>query len=406
MRILIISPHFAPLENPRAHRWTALAQYWAAQGHEVQVICAKHGQLPGKEIAEGVAIHRCGYFSTADWSLSFFSKPKQSHSTSVKSGFLIKILDWFYQHIWKNRVFPDDSGLWVSRAHTKAQELLQSGVPDLLITVSMPFAAHLVGEKLCHQHPELSWLVDIGDPLLHPKRLEAGIQLENKTFQFASRICVTCTATKRYYVTRPFSPKVFVVPPLLYPEDGFEEEPRIAGESLHIGYFGALYFPYRSPAALLQLLDRANKRLKRTVVFHWYGPIKPEMEPYFKNVPNVVLHGNVDRKTARRAMMQMDALVHIGNRSSIQLPSKFVDYLASGKAVLHLQYVEDDPFVESWGESAGLHTIFVEEEGTGAEVQNRFFDWLRSLPQPVQKRNPEALEHFRIQSVSNHYLMQ
>ena len=63
MRILILCPWYAPFIHPRAHRWTALAEYWAAQGHETHVVCGKKRGEPAKGLRNGVWTHRVGFDS-------------------------------------------------------------------------------------------------------------------------------------------------------------------------------------------------------------------------------------------------------------------------------------------------------------------------------------------------------
>jgi len=56
------------------------------------------------------------------------------------------------------------------------------------------------------------------------------------------------------------------------------------------------------------------------------------------------VHGFQSRETARQAMTRMDVLVNVGNSTTWQLPSKVVEYYASGKPVLHLAVVKGDAF--------------------------------------------------------------
>lgn len=63
----------------------------------------------------------------------------------------------------------------------------------------------------------------------------------------------------------------------------------------------------------------------------------------------------------------MDILLNIGNATDFQLPSKAVDYLAAGKPVLNLSYMESDPFAEFFQRVAHL-------EGVPQVSQNLIFN--------------------------------
>ena len=58
MRILIFTHSYRPLVNPRAIRWTALAEHWARSEHEVEVVCAWTPVTPRQGILEGVHVQR------------------------------------------------------------------------------------------------------------------------------------------------------------------------------------------------------------------------------------------------------------------------------------------------------------------------------------------------------------
>jgi len=62
-RLLIITAWYHPFIHPRAHRWTALAEYWAAQGAEVHVVCARRRDCPRESVVNGVQVHQVGFDS-------------------------------------------------------------------------------------------------------------------------------------------------------------------------------------------------------------------------------------------------------------------------------------------------------------------------------------------------------
>ena len=61
-------------------------------------------------------------------------------------------------------------------------------------------------------------------------------------------------------------------------------------------------------------------------------------------MPRVTCHGLLNRKDVAIAMQKVDFLLNIGNKASIQLPSKCVDYWASAKPILQYRYAENDLF--------------------------------------------------------------
>ena len=72
MRLLIIAPYYYPYINPRAFRWTAIAEHWAEAGIEVHVVCSKREDWPDYSRHKGVHLHRVGYNSLKEIFYNYF----------------------------------------------------------------------------------------------------------------------------------------------------------------------------------------------------------------------------------------------------------------------------------------------------------------------------------------------
>lgn len=386
MRILIVSAWYHPFIHPRAHRWTAIAGHWAALGHEVHVLC---GRLNGTQRylhLNGVHVHRVGFDSLKEVFYYFFpgknalSRP----GGGVRSiSYFTRVLFFIYRKIWKQIHFPDDACIWYYPALHTAENIVKKHKIEALVSVSFPFTGHLIGLALKKKHPELCWVADTGDPAsisevsLYNRFLygKAIRRLEKNVLQSADFVSVTTPALKEKYI-RFFGPAraemMVIVPPLHDPPEpelppAIPEEWRVEkrpGE-IHIGYFGALLPRIRTPRAFLNWLDRL--RGLQPAIFsrlrvHIVSEILPEFLPELGNRPGIILYGLCTREHTRALIAQMDALVHIGNRTDYQLPSKAVDYLASGLPVIHFSYVKNDPFIRFWGDMPGISSLQVQEE--------------------------------------------
>ncbi|MCC6412433.1 MAG: hypothetical protein IT270_12280, partial [Saprospiraceae bacterium] len=167
MKILILTPSFAPLIHPRAHRWTAIARYWAAQGHEVHVVCTRRPGEPDAHQEGNLFLHRKGYASLHELLFGMFGKTREKGRVGQKPGKPAKTMLWankLYKTLWQNLYFPDDAVVWQRPVFQSAVELLEKNTFDRLITVSWPFSCHMVGWKLKQRFPAVHWIADIGDP--------------------------------------------------------------------------------------------------------------------------------------------------------------------------------------------------------------------------------------------------
>ncbi|HNM26486.1 MAG TPA: hypothetical protein PKL15_13685, partial [Saprospiraceae bacterium] len=327
-----------------------------------------------------------------------------------------RIGNWLYDHVWKKIYFPDDALFWYRPALKKALQLIDKQYFDAMFTVALPFAAHLVGWSVRKRYPGLKWLADTGDPfVLQPRfrkqrwNLYAGRakKLEKGVLLAADHTVVTTEAARVAYQDlfgAEAVRKMSVIPPLLHPGPGARERKPEPVEPLRLGYFGTFYNPVRTPDAFLRLLEegfRQQPEWRNRVVIHFYGEIFPEFLARLSDSPQITLHGLRSREESRLAMLRMHGLVHIGNATDFQLPSKIVEYLAAQKPVFHLSYVASDPFVTFWGQARGLETASVDRNGN-ADTQ-QWLNWL----QYVDRERPHferEIAPYLIDSIGDAYL--
>ncbi|MDV7402165.1 hypothetical protein RZS08_62660, partial [Arthrospira platensis SPKY1] len=58
---------------------------------------------------------------------------------------------------------------------------------------------------------------------------------------------------------------------------------------------------------------------------------------------------------------KMEALVLLGNTTSFQLPSKWADYLLSGRPILHIRQTTDDPGLDFLKGSSLVMSVLTEK---------------------------------------------
>ncbi|MCB0543669.1 MAG: glycosyltransferase [Lewinellaceae bacterium] len=397
MKFLIVTAWYHPFIHPRAHRWTALAEYLAATGDEVHILCARQRGFPQFAIVNGVHVHRSGFDSLKE--VAYYLSGSKSGRGRVgaevrRPGFAMRLANWLYNKVWKNVFFPDDACLWYFPARRSMMRLLEQEPFDVLLSVSLPFTGHLLGLAAKRRYPALRWIADVGDPFSmqikapNNKRLYGRLnaRLEKEVLESADAVAVTTPAMLHAF-HRQFGDKVVahmqVVPPLLHPAPGAQAHAAGNADAIGIAYFGALYAPLRTPDAFLRLLDRtvlASPTLAARLQVHFYGEIFPEFYEKMRAQPLIRLHGLRSREEARQAMRATDLLLNIGNASEFQLPSKAVDYLAAGRPVVHLSYTDNDPFVAFWGDREGLLGLRVVDGDISEADFVRWLDWLAHPP--------------------------
>lgn len=356
MTILILSPFYAPYIHPRAHRWTALAEHWAACGHRVVVVAARVRGMPLREHRNGVEVHRVGFDSLksllASWAPVLPARGIPDEQPPRGAEWWWRLLAYLYQRGWRRLCFPDDALFWRKPAFAEACRILQTSPADAVISVSLPITAHRVGMALQARF-RLPWLADVGDPfaapgweicnpVLYGKRAR---RLERRILQAADGVVVTGEKLRSWLMQQYNLERVWVAPPLLHPVPKTTPARQKKDRHYRFGYFGAFYPPIREPFAMLDLFRRFHEE-GLDFTLHIYGELLPGYLSLFRQYAWVQLHGLRSREEAQQKMSEMDVLVNVGNKNPFLLPSKAVNYLAAERPLVHIQALTEDAFME------------------------------------------------------------
>jgi glycosyltransferase involved in cell wall biosynthesis len=373
-RLLIITFSYAPMLNARAFRWTALANHFAGQGWEVDVVTSWQ---PGTraEAGERLRVHRVGW----RWAEHLRKVLRQQRGqlptgAQVRSGSLGRGLQAVRQAVWRHVYWPDASAPWYWPARSAAVRLVRDRRHDTVISVSPTFTAVLVGQAALREHPGAKWVIDIGDPFSlqmdaapNNRRLYGSLnrRVERLALRRAHRVSVTTTQTAlRYAQEFPETAlKLQVIPPLLSIPVSRNDGPFFAEDgTLRLVYIGTLYRGLREPHFMLQIFEGLRQRMPaRRYELHLFGDAHEFsgvlQEWRERTGPALHVHGMAPRETVARAVEGAHLLINIGNSSSDQLPSKVVEYAASGKPILNLARSPGDSsalFLESYPDKLTL----------------------------------------------------
>lgn len=117
-------------------------------------------------------------------------------------------------------------------------------------------------------------------------------------------------------------------------------------EKIHIVYTGVVDANIRNPKRTLELLSGLNCD-DACFDFYSYGSAENIVERIAACNQTIIAHGQVDSNTAEWARESANILLSIGNTgSSSQIPSKLIEYIASGKPIIHFAQNTDDPAIK------------------------------------------------------------
>tara|TARA_B100000287_G_scaffold407870_1_gene433695 strand:+ start:1 stop:846 length:846 start_codon:yes stop_codon:yes gene_type:complete len=223
-----------------------------------------------------------------------------------------------------------------------------------MITVSLPFSSHIAG-YIINKKKKKEWVMDIGDPFTLKKDAPENNKYlygflnkyyENKFYSLANKILFTHKESlnfhKEYF--KIDSSKTFVANPISkFDQQIFNKSLNYdySSKPIKFGYFGIFTKGVRSPNNFLKSLKDIDD-----IEIFWY--VNDDSREQIKSnnlmISNSHFKNIVPREDAINLMADsVHCLISIGNMNTNQLPSKVIEYLSTGKPVIHFAEVPNDP---------------------------------------------------------------
>lgn len=343
MNILIVNYHYPPTVGAHAYRWAQLAQLWAKQGHSVTVLTSVVKGASKRENRDGVNIIRIGNIARSAGQGAQGNTKAQGNLISLSKKFLISTMRTSYRFLY----WPDGLWYWLPAALLGLYRLRRNRY-DLVVSYSPTFTAHLatlIYRKLFSRQCS-NWVADYGDPFsvsdtMPPNNLKLYRKLnyaaERSVVANADCSVFTTNQTLSAYKER-FGIFDAVVLPHLVDISTFYSGPPLLESSdtagiISLVYVGGFHKGIREPGAMLSFFEQLVKRYPNCFALNIYGPSNGCDFSTCK--PPIYYHGAVSRATAIELIKKADCLVNIDNSNCVMVPSKLVEYIATGRPIVN-----------------------------------------------------------------------
>lgn len=351
MRILVFSFEFLPSDAPQALRVARLMRELVACGHDVDVIAAGPASAAAYEVIDGVKVHRVnpgGVDGLVVWL-------KRARSGQGANGPMIAPVTMRSGLNWKGKciqsirklmdvfLFPDARSLWVKAAIRSARVLVADrGVPDLIIGSHEPAAGVMAAMRLAEE-TGVALVSELGDPILAtytPRRWQQrALRLERDVCERSAAVVLTSEATARLFgVRHGVDSKLHVIPQGFDPPPFVDSGAREADSVLRLVYTGRFY-PFRNPMPLLQAIAGTPGCELVLAAPELPGDVEEFLSA---DGTGCTWLGSLPHVEAVRLQAGADLVVSIGNAGMTQVPGKVLEYMGSGRPILHVRPDEGD----------------------------------------------------------------
>ena len=362
MRILIITYSYYPHLSARSFRWTSIANYWAKQGIEIDVVCAGDSTLQYKKKGgDNIHVHR-----VKDVTAKFKNNVEVKQDTNVekkKTSILSSLKHFAVKKVIEIIRWPDGIWLWIRPAYKASKALLEINKYDAVVTVALPFSSHVVGLLLKLDKKQIPWITDFGDPFsvndvsfnndfLYNRFSK---KKEKEVIEKSKMVSVTTEETIYEYTSKLGVEKDFfsVMPPL-FDNDYLElyrskNKTRVKDEQkVKVLYTGAFHKGIRDPKFLLEIFSKLQGEevnSGKKIELHVYGKLndcKDMFDGYLDSNDWLFIHGEVSKSMLMEAYTKADVLLNVGNQTIYQVPSKVIEYMSTGIPILSFVSLEED----------------------------------------------------------------
>lgn len=329
MKILIISRNTWPLQGPRAFRTQELSEELAKKGHEV-ILYTVQGNFDYSSYMKekGLTMHSIRTYHAVG-----------SNDGSGKMTYFDRLITKLFKRLL---YYPDIEFVFLMKKILQVEQNL-----DLLITIAQPHSIHwgcgFAKNKLGNQFPK-TWIADCGDPFCGspfgnwPKYMKF---FEKKWCKEVDYITVPTKDSIEGYFPE-FREKIHVIP------QGFDfsKTPVLDYKinAVPTFIFTGTIHKGRSPEIFMDYLLTLD--IDYRFLLYMHSSLDKKYEELSNGRIKYML--GYGRGDIIKACSQADFLINVKNPSSVQTPSKLIDYGIAGRPILDISndFCEQKQFEE------------------------------------------------------------
>jgi hypothetical protein len=321
-KILLVSNGFYPEISPRSYRATELAKEFYRKGHEVVVI-SKYRDCDYAAFLNTTPI------TLKMWGRSKF--PKVPESKNRIFGYIgrgvSRILLLLFEYPGIEEMFQ-----------VKKILRYESGF-DLMISFAVPFPVQwgVAWSRTLKHRIAYRWVADCGDPYM-------GDVLDSFRHPFYFKYLEKWFCRKADYISIPiqgaingyyqeFHHKIRIIPQGFDIDLDFSNIEKPINDITTFAYAGGFLQGIRDPRALLNYL--ADSELQFRFIIY---TSTPDFLNEYKEKLNekLVISDYIPRSELMQVLARMDFLINFDNNTTLNSPSKLIDYAISGRPVLNI----------------------------------------------------------------------
>lgn len=246
--------------------------------------------------------------------------------------------------------YPTIESWTMNPFYCKLEKINQEKEIDVIISVVNPICSVFASQRFKLKHPRVKWITFITDPFTYqPSKYKyAFFKEKRKSRNYKNEKLAYDTAdfnmfTEELYhsALNDFSQpkaKTFVMKYILTPLSGSVVQPILDDGTCKLVYAGALYADRRNPERALSVLSRID--CVRVDFYVGYSNCNSILDKYLSET--IKSYPAVNRERYNEILTnEYDILINIGNNVTLQIPSKMMELLSTGRPIVNFYQLKD-----------------------------------------------------------------
>lgn len=246
--------------------------------------------------------------------------------------------------------YPTVASWQIDPFYHELEKINQNKGIDVIISVVNPICSAFASRKFKLLHPEVKWITFITDPFTyHPAKYEyVFFKKRRKLLNYKNEKSVYDIADYNMFTEELYhsalnefcqpKEKTFVMKYILSPLSESVVQQTIDERICKLVYAGALYADRRNPERALSVLSKIDDI--QVDFYIGYSNCNSVVSKYLSET--IKSHPAVNRSRYNELISnEYDILINIGNNFSLQIPSKMLELLSTGRPIINFYQMKD-----------------------------------------------------------------
>ena len=369
-KVLIITYYWPPSGGAGVQRWLKFSKYLPDFGWQPIIYTPENPyfQLKDysllKDVHPSIRVIKRKIWEPYKLASLFFGTKKEKINTG-NLDHAEKRTSWtkkIFNNVRANWIIPDPRKFWVKPSVKFLKKLIREENIKIVISTGPPHSMHLIGYSLKKNIPDLKWVADFRDPWsqldfydslpISEKSLNHHKKLEKKVLELAD--IVLATSPSMYKQLEPFDYNKYHFITNGYDPDDFTDQIKKEKSSqkitiTHAGLLKSERNPENLWKALSKWISKYSDTSSPDLSLICAGYVDSSIEERLSKDSEIGkildLPGYLERTELQEIYNKTDVfllLVNNTHNSSVNIPGKLFEYIATGKKILVVCKKTDD----------------------------------------------------------------